>query len=202
MRVRFVLTVVAMIVASVAAQADTISTFTTNNGVVAGGFFGQAFTVSGTGSFTDIAFSFLKNGEAVPASGTGYIFASEYSGTPAGLGSSDYLASGTASGDAYDFGSSVTLVAGQTYYFYEFYESGGLPGLVFNGDEAPGIGPFLASPLAGGSDIPFTTHLNQSADYLVTGSAAAASVTPEPSGFLLLGTGLLGVAGVIKKRLA
>ena len=35
----------------------------------------------------------------------------------------------------------------------------------------------------------------------MTGSATAASVTPEPSGFLLFGTGLLGVAGVMKKRL-
>ena len=138
MRIRLFVTAIAMIAASVAAQADTLSTFTASNGVETGGFFGQAFTVSGTGTFTDITFSFLKFDDAASASGTGYIFASEYSGTPAGLGSSDYLASGTASGDAYDFGSSFTLVAGQTYYFYNGTV---LPGFAFLIDEAPGIGP-------------------------------------------------------------
>ncbi len=37
--------------------------------------------------------------------------------------------------------------------------------------------------------------------YNITFAPAASSVTPEPSSFLLLGTGLLGVAGTLRRRL-
>ena len=201
MRARFVVTAIAMVAASFAAHADTLSTYTASNAVFGGGYIGQAFTVSGTGTFTDIEFSFLKFGFA-SAFGTGYIFASEYSGTPDGLASSDYLASGTApdvQGSAYDFGSSFTLVAGQTYYFYE---DGYLPKTSIGAEVGPGLGPLAASPGTPGTDAPFVTDTNGTWDYVVTGTPSAASVTPEPSSFLLLGTGLLGVAGIMKKRLA
>ena len=200
MRVRFVVTALAMVATSFAAHADTLSTYTASNAVFGGGYIGQAFTVSGTGTFTDIEFSFLKSGFA-SASGTGYIFASEYSGTPDGLASSDYLASGQASegqGAAYDFGSFFTLVAGQTYYLYEDEY---LAKTSIGAEVGPGLGPLAVSPGTPGTDAPFATDVNGTWDYVATGTPSAASVTPEPSTFLLLGTGLLGVAGVLKKRL-
>ena len=38
--------------------------------------------------------------------------------------------------------------------------------------------------------------------YTSTGTLTVSTVTPEPSSFALLGTGLLGVAGVVKRRFA
>ena len=42
---------------------------------------------------------------------------------------------------------------------------------------------------------------NQNLEVDITAKHIASSVTPEPSSFVLLGTGLLGVAGVLRKRL-
>jgi hypothetical protein len=83
----------------------------------------------------------------------------------------------------------LTLTAGVEYYFYE---DASIPGDI-SGD----------LPYSGGSgyytfDSTSGYTADQTVNFLVTGDAV--SPTPEPSSFVLLGTGLLGVAGALRRR--
>jgi hypothetical protein len=48
----------------------------------------------------------------------------------------------------------------------------------------------------------FDNELQEASGTITAVPAATSSVTPEPSGIALLGTGLLGIAGVVRRRLA
>ena len=176
--------------ASVCARADVLSQATDGPFVNYAPYIGQSFTAAGTGSYTHITFNFYTPGGTAFAAGTGYLFSAPYTGTPSGLNALDpnLLGTAAASGGTYDFGSSLTLIGGDTYYFYE---SAALPQGTITGDSTyPGHAYFTYS--SGSTYSPDT-----SADFLVTGTPAAA---PEPSGLALLGTGVLGFAGVIRRR--
>lgn len=175
------------------ANAATLSEHTGLSTFDAGGYYGLGFTVSGTGSFTDISLSLLTNPSLTDyAVGTGYLFSTPYAGTPSGLASSSYIGSAVASGGAYDFGSSLTLTSGDTYYFYEDTL---VPFNSFGIDEnVAGLYYFVnnSGTLYGG--------YSDTDDYIVSGTPSVTPAVPEPSNIALLGTGILGAAGILRRR--
>jgi hypothetical protein len=193
-----VFAVAAVLSASLAARADTLASYTVSTDFSYNVVLGQSVTVSGAGAYSDIAFSLIDSNSNDYAVGTGYFFSSPYTGTIAGLSSSDpgYLGSAAASGGAYSFGSSMTLTAGQTYYFYE-NAAVPYPEIIVGGDTYSGSTYFAESD----PQSDFTTAPSgYGQDFILTGDPVSA--TPEPSTILLLGTGLLGVASKRRSRFA
>lgn len=179
----------------VSAHADTVAGFTVGTtSIGAPNYLGESFFAGGFGTFDNIAFNFFTPTGADYAIGTGYLFSTPYTGTPAGLNSSDpgFLGSAVAAGGAYTFSPAVELTSGTLYFFYEnaLAPSGAVAGAV----PGPGDAEYLFST---GPGADFTAQSVASADFLVTGSPVE---TPEPSGGVLLATGMLGIAGVIRRR--
>lgn len=171
-----------------AAQADTLAQNTGVSPGTASGFYGVGFTVAGTGGFDDIVFSF---GYAV---GTGFLFSAPYTGTPNGLATSAFLGSAPGSGLDYNFASSLDLTGGQTYYFY-----------------TDGVSPgFSSAGVPTGTSFYYSNNFfhsfadsngNPAANFIVTGDPVASAI-PEPSSIFLVATGLLGFAGIFRRRLS
>jgi hypothetical protein len=196
MRVSALLLFSLLLSASVAAHASVLSTFTAHNASDNGtGDYAQGFTVSGAGNYNNIVFSFLSPTDTTYAYGTGYLLANPYTGTAAGLSSVPSLGTAAASGGAFTFNPSVTLTSGATYYLYEL----GHPAAGAIGDEFY----FDPSLFYFDNDFgPFTNYTTQ-LDYVVSGTQATpVSATPEPSGLALLGTGMLTVVGLVRRKLA
>lgn len=186
----------AVLSTSVALHADTLANVTSGVAVnFTPGYIGQSFTALGTGTYQNIVFNFYA-GALVPfAMGTGFLFSQAYTGTPANLSSSasGYLGSVAAAGGLYSFGSSLFLTAGNPYYFYE---NALIPVSTISGNGTYTDGGISTAATNSSS---FTFDPSTSANFEVTGSPSTA-VTPEPSGLLLLGTGLLGTVGAMKRR--
>jgi hypothetical protein len=157
-------------------------------------FWGQSFTVGGSGSYDDVALNLYDSAGAPYALGTGFLLTSAYAGTPSALSSATagYVGSTDASGNFYTFSPSLTLAAGTTYYFYENAALGSI-----TGDNTYGSNAFYDSSAANSG---YLSGAPSSINFTVTGDQIAA--TPEPSSLLLLGTGALSLCGVIRRKLA
>ena len=197
--------------AGATAHADVIESSAPIQGISGGGYLGQELAIPIGPDYNNITFSFVS-GQSY-AIGTGYLLTQPFLGLPGSLGSATGLvASAVATGaggssgegNVYAFGSSTTLLAGQNYYFYEDapiptfpYPSGGgsVAGGYYTG--YPSYGTISTSE-------DFTTLDSIGPAFNLTGDpiVTASSVTPELPSWSLVGTGLLCMAGMIRKRLA
>ena len=179
-------------------RADSLSTSTVQGGATSvTAYGGQAFTVSGTGSYNNITFSFLNSNGSSVAGGTGYLFSSAFNGTPGQLSASatNLLGTAVAANGLYSFGLSTVLTAGRQYFFYENAS------LALSAQTGGGSSNFLNGTYT--STSAFQPVSGYTWNYAVNGTAMPiSSVTPEPASLLLLGTGLFGVAGLGARRFA
>ncbi len=173
-------------------SATTIASNTAGMAGGLSGYVGQSFVVTPGSSYDDITLAFLGTSGQNLAVSTGFLFSSAYTGTPGALNASTAGLLGTASsaGGLYSFAPALTLTGGSTYYFYE---NGLFAGVTGNNIYTGGQAFFTTS-----STTAYTSQ-GVSDNFRVTGDAVAA--TPEPASLALLGTGVLGIAGILKRRL-
>ena len=177
---------------SAAAPASAVVLTSSTDGTgIASGFFGQSFTITGSGSFTNIVFNFFSDSPATTpaASVTGYFLSTAYAGTPGALGGATpgFLGSAAAASGFYSFGSGVTLLAGTQYFLYSNGSFGG--GITGNSSGTYSGGDAYQAITAASSFIILT---GQDTNFRVTGNAVGAVDGGSTAVMLALGAmGLL-----------
>jgi PEP-CTERM motif-containing protein len=198
MRLRPTIALFLMLAATVA-YGDTLATVTGGqNPIGIPLYVGQSFSVFGSGSYTNIVFNFFTPAGDPYALGTGYLFSTAYAGTPTGLSSAaGYLGSAVSENSTYSFAPSVTLTAGNTYYFFE-------DSLVPQGSIAGGPASSNLYYAAYGPNELFGPGVSGTSNYLVMGSLVieSESPVPEPSTLVLLSSGTLATLVGLRRRIA
>lgn len=194
MRLRWLAAIAVLFVWAGNARADRLAGYTSGGGTNASAFFGQSFTATGQGSYSNIVFEFLnETTQSSFANGTAYLLTLAYSGSPNGLSASTpgELGLAVAANGAYSFAPGVILQAGRMYFLYTDKRE---PTASFTGGGFYSGGQdYLASSAGGSYDAG-----DVSSDFLVTGT----TVTPEPATFQLLAGGCLGIAALARRRRA
>jgi PEP-CTERM motif len=206
--IRFLVAAAILATATIAARADAIA------GVTGGTLIGieindpEGISWTQTGSYKDVTISaFLSSTGG--SNGTGTIYLTDQIGP--GTTVANQIAETTVSGLAFGPATATTLFSGLdlgpgTYYLITANNlgGGGLGWNDYNGAAAiPGISGTnnsdefgeveAAYPPASSFFAPGTNEL----DFSVTGDIAA---TPEPSSLILLGTGLVGIVGMTRRK--
>ena len=108
----------ALLLATGLAHADTLAQVTAGTGTFPSGLYiAEAFQVVGSGTYSNISFSFYTPSQTAFAFGTGYLYNTFSPQTPSQLGqpSPSLVGLAVATGDSFNFGSSMQLQAGDTY---------------------------------------------------------------------------------------
>lgn len=170
---------------------DLAHAFDGGTGLKTDSYVGQSFTAGANAN--NITFNFYNGSDGPNAAGLGYLFSSAYTGTPDGLSTSDagFLGLGKADFGKYYFDPSLTLQEGVKYFFYSNFNFAA--GEIYGGYGAANGNLFYTTPADGVFMSGDGLYLNYQVDGL--------TVTPEPSAFLLLGSGLLGGVGMLRRKL-
>lgn len=115
----------------------------------------------------------------------------------ASLGSLTFSASGKVSAGTFDTSAptpGLTLTSGTEYWFVLTILSSNLIGWESAGTSLQPYA-FTASSTSG-----FTPDDTNGSQFEIDGNPLASAIAPEPTSIALLGTGVLGVAGVLRKR--
>lgn len=193
MRIHSLVAAAAMLSASLTAQADTVYTYTGLDFISANGPFTTADSVKGSFTLANPLVGNLSNVNVVPLSFSFNDGVETFSsGTSVG-----YFPGISTNANGVITQWIITIVAAdkidELQVFNEYIAGEGLydydKAVIENTTDNPyGIGPNVYGATSDGPGT-FT-------------SSASSAVTPEPSSIALLGTGLLGIVGVVRKRFA